>query len=70
MSVLATWNGASQQIVPLHGDFLEGRLSQLFLIDLLYVSVLFRAGEKTANSLRLTGAALEKHYQHQAKKPG
>ena len=66
---LTTW-GASQQVIPLHGDFLEGRLSQLFLIDLLYVGVLFRAGEKTANSLRLTGAALEKHYQHQAKKPG
>ena len=66
---LTTW-GASQQVVPLHGDFLEGRLSQLFLIDLLYVGVLFRAGDKTANSLRLTGAALEKHYQHQVKKPG
>jgi RpiR family transcriptional regulator, carbohydrate utilization regulator len=66
---LTTW-GASQQVIPLHGDFLEGRLSQLFLIDLLYVGVLFRAGEKTANSLRLTGAALEKHYQHQVKKPG
>jgi len=37
-------------------------LSQLFLIDLLYVGVLFRAQEKTARSLRLTGAALEKRY--------
>ncbi len=61
--VLTTW-GASQQVVPLHGDFLEGRLSQLFLIDLLYVGVLFRAGEATARSLRLTGAALERRYLH------
>lgn len=60
---LTTW-GASQQLVPLHGDFLEGRLSQLFLIDLLYVGTLFRTGEKTAESLRRTGAALEKRYRH------
>jgi RpiR family transcriptional regulator, carbohydrate utilization regulator len=65
---LATW-GASQKVIPLHGDFLEGRLSQLFLVDLLYVGVLFRSGEKTAKNLRLTGAALEKHYQHQVRKP-
>jgi RpiR family carbohydrate utilization transcriptional regulator len=58
---LTTW-GPAQRVVPLHGDFLEGRLSQLFLIDLLYVGVLFRAQEKTARSLRLTGAALEKRY--------
>jgi RpiR family transcriptional regulator, carbohydrate utilization regulator len=66
--VCLTTKGASQQVIPLHGDFLEGRLSQLFLIDLLYVGVLFRAKEKTANDLRLTGVALEKHYQQQSKK--
>jgi RpiR family carbohydrate utilization transcriptional regulator len=63
---LTTW-GATQQVVPLHGDFLEGRLSQLFLVDLLYVGVLFRVGEPTAHNLRLTGAALVKHYLHQGK---
>jgi RpiR family transcriptional regulator, carbohydrate utilization regulator len=65
--VCLTTKGASQQVIPLHGDFLEGRLSQLFLIDLLYVGVLFRAKEKTSNNLRLTGVALEKHYQRQGK---
>lgn len=65
---LTTWS-ATQQVVPLHGDFLEGRLSQLFLVDLLYVGVLFRAGETTAHNLRLTGAALEKHYLHTRKPP-
>ena len=60
---LTTW-GASSQLVPLHGDFLEGRISQLFLIDLLYVGTLFRTGEKTAESLRTTGTALEKRYRH------
>ena len=58
---LTTW-GASQQVVPLHGDFLEGRLSQLFLVDVLYVGVLFRAGKTTAENLRPTGVALEEHY--------
>lgn len=66
--VCLTTKGASQQVIPLHGDFLEGRVSQLFLIDLLYVGILFRAKEKTANNLRLTGMALEKHYQIQIKK--
>ncbi len=60
---LTTW-GATQQVVPLHGDFLEGRISQLFLVDLLYVGVLFRMGETTAHNLRLTGGALVKHYLH------
>lgn len=59
---LTTWS-AAQQLVPLHGDFLEGRLSQLFLIDLLYVGTLFRTGEKTSENLRKTGAALEKRYR-------
>jgi RpiR family transcriptional regulator, carbohydrate utilization regulator len=66
--VCLTTKGALQQVIPLHGDFLEGRVSQLFLIDLLYVGVLFRAKEKTATNLRLTGVALEKHYQQQGKK--
>ena len=62
--VLVTW-GAGQQLIPLHGDFLEGRLSQLFLIDLLYVGALFRAGDEPAKALRMTGEALEKRYRQQ-----
>lgn len=62
MVTLTTWS-ADQQLVPLHGDFLEGRLSQLFLIDLLYIGTLFRKGEAMSESLRRTGAALEKHYK-------
>jgi RpiR family transcriptional regulator, carbohydrate utilization regulator len=66
--VCLTTKGTSQQVIPLHGDFLEGRVSQLFLIDLLYVGVLFRAKERTSNNLRLTGMALEKHYENRGKK--
>ena len=64
--VLTTWS-AGQQLVPLHGDFLEGRVSQLFLIDILYVGTLFRVGEKSAKALQSTGEALEKHYRHRGK---
>ena len=39
--VLTTWNSSTPSI-PLYGDFLEGRISQLFLIDLLYLGLLFR----------------------------
>lgn len=63
--VLATWSGG-QQIVPLHGDFLEGRASQLFLIDVLYVSALFRVGDKASKALKTTGEALEKRYRGKA----
>ncbi|WP_377294889.1 MurR/RpiR family transcriptional regulator [Rhizobium sp. SG2393] len=60
--VLTTWS-ADQHLVPLHGDFLEGRASQLFLIDLLYVGALFRNGDGPATALKTTGEALEKRYR-------
>lgn len=59
---LTTWNSSTPP-TPLYGDFLEGRISQLFLIDLLYLGLVFRAGEATTKHLRATGLALEKHYQ-------
>ncbi|MDF2995586.1 MAG: putative Sialic acid utilization regulator, RpiR family [Xanthobacteraceae bacterium] len=63
--VLTTWNSATP-LIPLYGDFLEGRISQLFLIDLLYLGLLFRAGEETGRNLKATGSALEKHYMRKA----
>lgn len=65
---LITWS-AGQQLVPLHGDFLEGRLSQLFLVDLLYVGTIFRAGDGPAKALKATGEALEKRYRHRTPRP-
>ena len=59
---LATWNSSTPS-VPLYGDFIEGRISQLFLIDLLYLGVLFKAGPKTSRHLTATSAALEKFYR-------
>ncbi len=59
---LVTWNSSTPS-VPLYGDFIEGRISQLFLIDLLYLGVLFKAGPKTSRHLSETAAALERHYR-------
>ena len=59
---LATWNSATPS-VPLYGDFIEGRISQLFLIDLLYLGVLFKAGPKTSRQLTATASALERYYR-------
>ena len=59
--VLATWNSTTPS-VPLYGDFIEGRISQLFLIDLLYLGVLFKAGPKTSRQLTATTSALKRYY--------
>lgn len=58
---LVTWNSSTPS-VPLYGDFIEGRISQLFLIDLLYLGVLFKAGPKTSRHLTATSAALERYF--------
>ena len=58
---LATWMSTTPS-VPLHGDFIEGRISQLFLIDLLYLGVLFKAGPQTSRQLTATTSALERYF--------
>ena len=62
---LATWNSSTPS-VPLYGDFIEGRISQLFLIDLLYLGVLFKAGPKTSRHLTATASALERYFRRVA----
>ena len=59
---LVTWNSSTPS-VPLYGDFIEGRISQLFLIDLLYLGVLFKAGPKTSGQLTATTSALQRYYR-------
>jgi len=49
--------------VPLYGDFLEGRISQLFLIDVLYLGLLFDDGNKGAQHLAKTANALELYFK-------
>ena len=60
---LITWNSDTPS-VPLYGDFLEGRISQLYLIDLLYISLLFEEGNSREANLRNTASALERYYQN------
>jgi RpiR family transcriptional regulator, carbohydrate utilization regulator len=62
--VLATWHHSTKE-VPLYGDFLEGRICQLYLIDLIYLSLVFRAGEKAKAHLDATATALAAHYRRQ-----
>ncbi len=57
---LITWHNSIEQ--PLYGDFLEGRICQLFLVELIYLGVLFRSGDKARDSLKATGRALERYY--------
>lgn len=58
---LLTWTHDAPQI-PLYGDFLEGRVCQLYIIYLIYLGVLFQSGGAVPKSLRSTAASLEAHY--------
>lgn len=49
--------------VPLYGDFLEGRISQLFLIDILYLGIVFEDGSNRAQNLSATAEALERYFK-------
>lgn len=60
---LTTWN-SGEPSVPLHGDFLEGRISQLFLVDLLYIGLLFGDGDGDdhARHLEMSADALQRYF--------
>lgn len=60
--VLTTWNSHTPS-VPLYGDFLEGRISQLFLVDLLYLGLIFEDEADRAAHLKMTARALERYYR-------
>lgn len=60
---LLTWNSNTPS-VPLYGDFLEGRMSQLFLINMLYVGLIFGRDDKHTQHLKATAEALEAYYRH------
>lgn len=57
---LITWHNDSPQ--PLYGDFLEGRVCQLYLVELIYLGLLFHHGQKPREGLKATGMALERYY--------
>jgi RpiR family carbohydrate utilization transcriptional regulator len=51
---------------PLYGDFMEGRANQLYIVDLLYLGLLFTLGEKAKKSLKESTRLLERHYGKKA----
>lgn len=59
---LETWCRSNNDI-PLYGDFLEGRIAQLYLIDLIYLGYIFATGEPSRRSLEATARALREYYQ-------
>lgn len=59
---LITWHHSTPQ-VPLYGDFLEGRICELYLIDLIYLGLLFHTGKAPKDNLKATGLALERYYR-------
>lgn len=63
IETLITWSSDTPS-VPLYGDFLEGRISQLYLVDLLYISLLFEEGRSREANLRNTALALQRYYQN------
>lgn len=59
---LITWHHSTPQI-PLYGDFLEGRICELYLVDLIYLGLLFHTGKAPKDNLKATGLALQRYYQ-------
>jgi RpiR family carbohydrate utilization transcriptional regulator len=48
--------------IPLYGDFMEARVSQLYVIDLVYLGIIFKLGETSKRSLEGSTNALETYY--------
>ena len=59
-TTLVTWQHGGGQI-PLYGDFLEGRICQLYLINVLYLGYLFQRGGAAQAQLEATMEALRRH---------
>lgn len=60
-TTLITWK-QEKTTIPLFGDFIEGRSCQLYLVDLLFLLVLFRSEQGERESLHRTGSALQNYY--------
>lgn len=58
---LITWHHGPPQ-VPLYGDFLEGRICQMYIIYLIYLGVLFQSGGSAKQCLHDTAENLKQHF--------
>ncbi len=48
--------------IPLYGDFMEAKVCQLYVMDLLYLGLLFKLGEASKKNLKETAKTLKKYY--------
>lgn len=53
---------SAEQAIPLHGDFLEGRISQLYVVDVLYLGVMFKMNGAARERLAHTTRALRENF--------
>lgn len=67
--IILTTGHSTTPSVPLFGDFLEGRISQLFLIDILYLGLVLPDGSESRRHLATTADALERYFKR-AEQPG
>jgi RpiR family carbohydrate utilization transcriptional regulator len=61
---LWTWTPDTPQI-PLYGDFLEGRICQIYIVYLVYLGVLFQSEGAAPRALKETAAALRDYFLRQ-----
>lgn len=61
-TTLTTWTHDTPPI-PLYGDFLEGRICQLYLVNLIYLGVIFNSRESASHHLNATAHGLVQYYQ-------
>ena len=52
----------TSQEIPIYGEFLRARIGQLFIVDLLYIGVVFTLGDRARKSLEITAKAVKEFY--------
>ncbi len=52
----------TSQEIPIYGEFLRARIGQLFIVDLLYIGVVFTLGDRARKSLETTAKAIKEFY--------
>jgi hypothetical protein len=48
--------------IPLYGGSIEAKVCQLYILDLLYLGILFKLGNITKKNLKETANALRTYY--------
>jgi DNA-binding MurR/RpiR family transcriptional regulator len=52
----------TSQEIPIYGEFLRARIGQLFIVDLLYIGLVFALGDRAMRSLEATAKAVKEFY--------